>query len=618
MIRRCLTMDATRDNSDSLSRRMLKLAEAAAIVALIGSALVFAALYFHAMATTSLWVDELYTIDRFTSHGPWFVITHYEEPNNHIFFNLINSLLPGAGSVTPLRARMWAFVFVATTLGLMMWAFRRRAYWLGGALAVAVLAGNSEWLDLHLQARGYGITAFCGLAMSIATLRFLETNRSRDLLVIGVCTVLGTWTVPTFVGFAAPLMLLLFLGTRNRHTFLAGALTAAALLLTYAPVLMQLLQQMGQYGAEWGREYSTPAAVPQLLRVFLIHPTAIGILLGDRTVFGFLLVLFFLPYTLWKRQDSTGQGIRMILGAVACLFLICLWLQTPLLRTTSFIVLPIAFCAAHEIGGIVSRIRSAMVLSLLCIVLALLQVQHTWAKIRRFHFVPIENWQGTARYIERTFPDGTPVFVSVGAEFFQKYLAQRFQVSEQFDPAAFTEGRLAAIETDFAPQDGVLFVRLDANAARWAMEARRPHTVWARPPDSSSIQRIDAHGEVDTLLMLDRSTTTCWSSGLAQRDTRHPVELTVSMVPGRCYRSLTLLCPGKKNLPGSLSAKMQVEGRGSVAVAPEDIEQQGNMMTIHLQDHPATAVSLSVGPSDKASPFAVCEMWAYPSSVKTP
>ena len=607
-------MSAIHGNTDRLPRSLPEIVEAAAIFALAGSALLFAALYFHAMATTSLWVDELYSIDRYISHGPGFVATHYTEPNNHIFFNLINSVLPGAGSVEPLRARMWSFLSVAMTLGLMLWEFRRRASWLGGAAAIAVLAGNSEWLDLHLQARGYGVMAFCAMVMSSSILRFAESRRTRYLAAVSICTVVGTWTIPTFAGFAAPVLLLLAITERNRRTLLAGALAAGILLLVYGPMLPQLLHHMRHYGADWGREYGAPNAVPQLLRVFLLHPSAIGVLLDDRIVSGFLVVLLLLPFMLWKRPDSTGQGVRLILGAVACLLLLCLWLQTPLLRTTSFVVVPIAFCAAHEISRFAGRFRSAWTLPLLCIILALLQVQHARAKIRRFHFIPIEDWQGTARYIERTFPDGTPVFVSVGAEFFQKYLAPHFRVSEQFDPAAFTEGRLAAIETDFAPQDGVLFGRLDANAARWAMAARRPHTVWAQPPDSSSIQRIDAHGEVDTLLMLDRSTTTCWSSGPVQRDIRRPVELTVSTVPGYRYRALVFVCPGNQ----SVCAEMHMPENRSATVPEEDIERNGDLVTVHLGDRAITAVSLIVAPSDRDAHVTICEMWAYPSSLNTP
>ena len=611
-------MNATGDSSDSVPRRMAKLAEAAAILAIVCSALVFAALYFHAMATTSLWVDELYSIDRYTSHGPWFVITHYTEPNNHIFFNLINSLLPGSGSVVPLRARMWSFVFVAMTFAWMMWEFRRRAHWLGGALAIAVLAGNSEWLYLHLQARGYGLTALCALAMSITVLRFMETNRSRHLAVIGTCTVLGTWAVPTFVGFAAPLLLLLFLQKKDRHTFFTGALAAGGILLAYAPVLEPLLSQMGSYGATWGREYGTSAAIPRLLRTFLLHPSVTGIPFGDHAMQGLLLLLLLLPYGLWRSPNPLGQGVRLVLGAVAFFLLICLWLQTPLLRATSFVVLPIVFCAAHEVSHIANRVRPTIVLPLLCIVLALLQVQHTWDKTRSFHFIPIEDWQGTARYIEQTLPDEAPVYVSVGSEFFRKYLKRPVHISDAFDATAFAEGGVAAIETAFAPQDKALFGHMDGDAARWSLAARRPHTLWMQPPLSSHIQSIDTGGEGDVRVMLDRSRATCWLSESKQRAAGTRAELTVSLSPNCRYRSLILICPTNQGSPGYLRARMQVAGEDSRTIPTEDIGRCGDLVTILLGDRAVTKVSLRLEPSDEDSPFAISEMWAYPSSLKTP
>jgi hypothetical protein len=53
------------------------------------------------MAITSLWVDELATIRRWSANGPLFTMTNYN-PNNHIF-NLLNSVTPGHNSFNPLR-----------------------------------------------------------------------------------------------------------------------------------------------------------------------------------------------------------------------------------------------------------------------------------------------------------------------------------------------------------------------------------------------------------------------------------------------------------------------------------------------------------------------------------
>src|ERR671930_2212760 len=64
------------------------------------------------MATTSLWVDEIYTIQHWSAKGPLFTVTHYNS-NNHILFNLLNSVTPGQDRFNPIRARLWSAVFVS-------------------------------------------------------------------------------------------------------------------------------------------------------------------------------------------------------------------------------------------------------------------------------------------------------------------------------------------------------------------------------------------------------------------------------------------------------------------------------------------------------------------------
>ena len=121
---------------------------------------------FGGMAKSSLWQDELHSIERYSSKGPVFTLTNYQEPNNITwFFNLLNSLTPGKEPFHPLRARFWSFVFVAlmVVVSLLSHAVDRiRPIWMGPPSAFLLLANISN-LDLLLQARGYGLLAFAAL-----------------------------------------------------------------------------------------------------------------------------------------------------------------------------------------------------------------------------------------------------------------------------------------------------------------------------------------------------------------------------------------------------------------------------------------------------------------------
>ncbi len=48
---------------------------------------------------SSLSTDEFGTVGSFSSKGPLNVMTDYRAPKNHVFFNLLNSILPGRESL---------------------------------------------------------------------------------------------------------------------------------------------------------------------------------------------------------------------------------------------------------------------------------------------------------------------------------------------------------------------------------------------------------------------------------------------------------------------------------------------------------------------------------------
>src|SRR5690606_24144527 len=134
----------------------------------------------------SLWNDELFSVIRTSGEGPVHTVTTYESANNHVFFNLLNALTPGAGSVDPLRARLWSVVAVLAMLVVLVLEFYRRGWYLGGAVLFTLFAANPAWLDLTLQARGYGLLGLAAAVSCVATWRYLESPSSSALAVLAV------------------------------------------------------------------------------------------------------------------------------------------------------------------------------------------------------------------------------------------------------------------------------------------------------------------------------------------------------------------------------------------------------------------------------------------------
>jgi hypothetical protein len=107
-------------------------------------------------ATSSLREDEIMGIVRFTSRGFVPAISTYNLARNHVFYNVVSSLIPGANSTAPLRARLLSFISVLGAMALLI-AYAAKRYWLLPGLASAgFVAGNSFAMDSVLEARGYG------------------------------------------------------------------------------------------------------------------------------------------------------------------------------------------------------------------------------------------------------------------------------------------------------------------------------------------------------------------------------------------------------------------------------------------------------------------------------
>jgi hypothetical protein len=78
------------------------------------------------------------------------------------------------------------------------------------------------------------------------------------------------------------------------------------------------------------------------------------------------------------------------------------------------------------------------------------------------------------------------------------------------------------------------------------------------------------------------------------------------------YRSLLVLA-GKGGLPASLPARIALSDGTLLSLDERDVTRQGNLLILHLGDRSVQSVKLDLKASEKADPFSIIEMWAYPS-----
>ena len=182
------------------------------------------------------------SIVKYTSRGFVPAISTYSLARNHIFYNVVSSLIPGADSTLPLRARLISFVSVIASLGLLVAYDARRGWLLPGLACAGLVAVNFFAMDRVLEARGYGLIFLFAMLSCVAFAEWLRTRRKVWLNLMSVLCVLGTYTLPFYVVFAGGLLLLAFLYRPSRETFLAGLLSLAAILMLYLPVFGQGLR----------------------------------------------------------------------------------------------------------------------------------------------------------------------------------------------------------------------------------------------------------------------------------------------------------------------------------------------------------------------------------------
>jgi hypothetical protein len=424
---------------------------------------IYAGLFFNAMATSSLWHDEIVSIVDYSSQGIIKTVTDYYAPNNHIFFNFLNALIPGDNFYYPLRARLWSFIFMISTAILVIGYFFRRSYFLEGSLFFTVFFLNDNILRLNLEARGYGLLFFFATATSVLTIEYVKTNNNAYLSCLALLTVLGTWTIPTYGFFGGTVLALLFLYQRNIKTFITGLFTVLLIVFLYLPVADQILHHAHHYGARWGYHYASIDAIMIVFHHYLFN--GVNILIGwafgtnslgrlDWLIFLLLALVFLGVGVLFSKDDKLGKGLQLLTLSIIIFFSICLFMQTPLPRTTVFIV-PVFFILLLLLFNQFCRYPKLQFFRpILSIILVFIVGLSVYLKVKHFSFIPRENWLEAARFINENFDRDTLIFgvfdrTRNRPPNLRAYLDKEYKIVDQFNAKEFKNGKLIVVGSDF-------------------------------------------------------------------------------------------------------------------------------------------------------------------------
>jgi hypothetical protein len=414
------------------------------------------------MAESSLREDEIGSIAGYSAKGFPATITTYRLAKNHVFFNAINALLPGADSMFPLRARAVSFLAVAGALVVLIFYAAMRGWLLAGAVCAGLLAVNVDALKVLLEARGYGLLFLLAMGGCVAFAEWLRTRRRFWLSLLILTCVLGTYTLPYYLVFGGSLLVAAFFHSPSRETFLAGIWTGIGVLIVYLPILARVHEVFSGYSDKYGVSstavFATTEGTLFSVQYFLsrewiqIAPLSFAV-----------LVLALLLYAGFGRFAHVHDRVAVAGVLLAVLGMLIFWLcvvSVPI-RVAAFLGAPYAFLGTLVLGSsLAARALDPLrpLPSLLLATLAVFLISKPWTVEA---LLPRQDWWNLAQVMERGFSPETKVWVNGGrGRLFRSHVgSKQIADGEALDSSALSEGGLVALESVYRGGDEDIFLR---------------------------------------------------------------------------------------------------------------------------------------------------------------
>ncbi len=390
-----------------------------------------------AMATNSLSTDEFGTVGTFSGKGPVRVVTDYRAPKNHIFFNLLNSVLPGRESLIPARVRLLGILATAAIpIVLLLLAMATQRY-LEAGVFLTFWAFAPQMLRLSMEARGYGFLALFALLASIGTLAYFRSNHRFWLSFTSVAIVLGIYTVPSFAFFGGPLLVAIWVATRRREVLTTGAVAAGVTLLLYLPVLTQLIAAYSDFGGDAENDFTSWSGVFRAFKLYFFSAS-------NAATLAFAATLAVTPFALLlvNRRDPTARALATISAAALAACSILVLLESPPVRVAAFITVPFAFAGLFASGALLRDFAPFPLRAVVVASLGTSLVATSVPALRAINFVPAEDWTRAAEWIDAALPPDAKVDFEQRAKYLKQTLVDSEKRSAAFDEAAFRSGDL--------------------------------------------------------------------------------------------------------------------------------------------------------------------------------
>ena len=391
------------------------------------------------MSNQSLFYDEISTVFWYSSKGVAHCAVTYDTPNNHIFFNILNAVTPWVDCYEPIRVRFWSLVsqliagiWLAVVVG-------RRKLYTEAALFNWILWGGAYHLDITLQARGYGLVSLATVVCFYICLIIIRGGQINLFLLVLLSTavVLGSYSVLSFIPFAALFFLFLWMATQNFRVFVAGGVSGLSIGLLYAPVLGQIVEVREKFAEVYGRHFDYPLVVFETIHKYMPLLNIWVVLVISCWVWGVSIML-------WRSPRASERILAAWASAIVLSFGLFLWLGTPFIRAVLYLGLATSFLMVVVASRWTEREKYFRYIWNLGVPLVLC-VCTGW-NIVHLDFVPKANYTNVIDFAEYHGPSNLKVFNDFQPWILRPLFRKPTKVTSKIDKVLFQHGQMVWVE----------------------------------------------------------------------------------------------------------------------------------------------------------------------------
>lgn len=314
-----------------------------------------------------LTLDEPMTYNDFIVGPFWHPLALYPYPNNHVFSSILINItneIPGLDLLFRLRIPA---VLISILTWIFAYRFVRKFYSENVALFVVAVGVIVVTNMQHAYiARGYAFVMFFVVVGLYAVFNIIEQkgNRRRDWIALVISSVLGAWTMPSYLYPFLTLNILIFVANYRllKKQILYSLLVGILVFVVYSPILVVS-------GIEMLTSNEFVETIDRLTVVKSLHGFMLGVIVHifymPYYVIAGVFVLVFL-YVLWRKNIKV-----LILWAVFCLTP-CLFLALhsviPFFRTFFYYGFIFIFLFGISFADVLNRVSlKKLTVYLLCI-----------------------------------------------------------------------------------------------------------------------------------------------------------------------------------------------------------------------------------------------------------